>query len=270
MIEGNIFLWLASFIVGVGSIPFGYFVVFTQDSFKKLLRPANGPKRVVLSRVSVASDLMPLIGALLSSLPKGDIPKDGLPFDGCELRIFGSDGRYIVNSKRRKWRKTMKAWSDAGLKIRYILLEADDEVRQGLADLRNYMKNGRFDAIALNEGALPDIARELESCHPTIFLGRGGHNAAWIEGFHPRDSIHAYDVEYISPRAMKLSRRELETFEYYAAKLDAILKNSHSLVYTGNSATRESCIRRWMGNWFAVPTSRDAPKIVGNTASRPI
>lgn len=263
MTEDNIFLWLASFIVGVGSIPFGYLVVFAQDGLKKLRRPANGPKRIILRRVSVASDLMPLIGALLGLLPKGNNP-----FDGCELRIFGSDGRYIVNSKRRKWRKKMKAWSDEGLKIRYILLDADDEVRRGLADLRNYMKDGRFDAIALNEGALPDIARELETCHPTIFLGKEGYNAAWIEGFHPKDSIHAYDVEYISPYAMKLSQRELETFEYYAAKLDAILENSHSLVYTGDSATKESCFRRWMENSSMTPP-RDASKIVGNTVSRP-
>lgn len=269
MTESNIFLWLASFIVGVGSIPFGYLVVFAQDSLKKRRRPANGPTRFFLSRVSVASDLIPLIGALLDSLPKGSQPFDpNKTFDGCELRIFGSDGRYIVNSKRRKWRRKMKAWTDAGLKIQYILLEADDEVRQGLVDLGKYMKNGRFDAIALNEGAVPDIARELETCHPTIFLGREGYNAAWIEGFHPRDSVHAYDVEYISPRAMERSRRELETFEYYVARLDAVIENSHSLMNTDDSATRESCFRRWIENWFTVP-AHNAPKTVDNTVSRP-
>ena len=114
------------------------------------------------------------------------------------------------------------------------------------------MKDGHFDAVALNEGALPDIARELETCHPTIFLGKGDLNAAWIEGFHPRDSIHAYDVEYISPLAMKLSPSARDTFRSYANKLDAVLENSHSLVYMDEPTASESCFRRQMETWLTT------------------
>lgn len=220
MTEDNMVWWLASLVVGAGAIPAGYLVVFLLDRIERRRRPANGPARLFLERVFAASDLAPLVGGL---------EKAGIPFDGSELRIFGSDGRYIVNNKSRKWRREMYAWAGKGLKIRYILLEADEEVRQELLELKNKMGE-RFEAVALDDGAIPDVARELQTCHPTIFLGKGGENAAWIEGFHPRDSIHAYDVEYISPRTMLHSQSAKDTFRRYAAKLDAVLENSHSLL----------------------------------------
>lgn len=225
----NIVWLVASLLVGAGVIPAGYLVVFVLDRLERRRRPANGPARLFIERVFVASDLMPLIGGLANA---------GIPFEGSELRLFGSDGRYVVNSKSKrwwrrdkskKWRKEMYDWAAKGLKIRYILLEADKEVQHVLFELKQKMGD-QFDAVALDDDALPDIARELETCHPTIFLGSGGQNAAWIEGFHPRDSIHAYDVEYISPCAIKRSRSAKGTFEHYAAKVEAVLENSHSLV----------------------------------------
>lgn len=229
MAEGTVVWWIASLIVGVGAIPAGYVVVSFLDYIEKRRRPANGPARLSIERAFVASDLMPLIGGLA---------KAGVPFDGSELRIFGSDGRYVVNSKRmgwwrrdksKKWRKKLDDWATAGLKIRYILLEADGEVRAELSQLKQEMGE-QFDAVVLDDGAVPDVARELETCHPTLFLGKDGQNAAWIEGFHPRDCVHAYDVEYISPLAMEKSRSAKGTFERYAGKLDAVLENSHSLI----------------------------------------
>lgn len=218
MTEENVVWWVASLIVGAGAIPAGYLIVFAVDRIGKYRRPANGPAPLFIERVFAASDLTPLIGGLA---------KAGVPFDGSELRIFGSDGRYIVKGK--KWRREMIGWVRQGLKIRYILLEADEEVSRTMIELKEEMGD-HFDAVALTDGAIPDVARELETCHPTLFLGGEGRNAAWIEGFHPRDSIHAYDVEYISPRAMQKSRSAKDTFEHYARKLEAVLENSRPLV----------------------------------------
>lgn len=223
--------WVASLVVGVGAIPAGYMLVSFLERIEKRRRPANGPVPLSIERVFVASDLMPLIGGLV---------KAGIPLKGSELRVFGSDGRYVVNSKSKgwwrkrrknksKWRSEMCGWAATGLKIRYILLQADEEVKGVLLELKQEMGE-QFEAVALNEGAIPDVALELETCHPTIFIGKNGQNAAWIEGFHPRDSVHAYDVEYISPCAMKRSRSAKSTFDYYAEKLDAVLENSHPLV----------------------------------------
>ena len=222
MTEETVVWWVASLIVGAGAIPAGYLIVFAMDRIGKYRRPANGPAPLFIERVFAASDLMPLIGGLA---------KAGVPFDGSELRIFGSDGRYIVKGrgKGKKWRREMYGWARQGLKIRYILLDADEEVSRAMIELKEDMGD-RFDAVALKEGAIPDVARELETCHPTLFLGGEGRDAAWIEGFHPRDSIHAYDVEYISPRAMQQSRSAKDTFEHYARKLEAVLENSRPLV----------------------------------------
>lgn len=220
MTEDNIVWWVASLIVGAGAIPAGYLVVFAIDRVQRYRRPADGPTRLSIEHAFAASDLMPLISGLA---------KSGIPLDGSELRIFGSDGRYVVNSKSKKWRREMNAWARQGLTIRYLLLDADEEVSRRMTELKEEM-GGRFDALTLDEGAIPDVARELETCHPTLFLGGDGRNAAWIEGFHPRNSIHAYDVEYISPRAMQHSRGAKDTFEHYASKLEAVRENSRSLV----------------------------------------
>ena len=229
MTEGSIFWWVASIVVGAGAIPAGYLVVSVLDRIAKHRRPANGPARLSIERAFVASDLMPLIGGLA---------KAGIPFKGSELRVFGSDGRYVVNSKSqkwwrrdksRKWRREIRAWAAAGLTIRYVLLEADEEVKTELRKLKQALGD-QFDAVALDDGAVPDIACELDTCHPTLFFGKGNQNAAWIEGFHPRDSVHAYDVEYISPHAMAQSRSARDTFERYAAKVQSVVDHSHPLV----------------------------------------
>ena len=156
------------------------------------------------------------------------LAKAGIPFRGSELWIFGSDGRYIVKSKRKRWRREFLKWTDKGLKIRYILLDVDEEVHEELRTLKEELK-GNFDAVALNKGAVPEIAIELETRHPTLFLGREGQNAAWIEGLHRRDSVYAYDVDYISPKAMQRQAKEKARFRSYKAKLESVLDNSQSV-----------------------------------------
>lgn len=219
MTEDNVVWWVASLTVGAGAIPAGYLIVYVIDRVEQRRLPANGPARIVMARV-LTSDLAVLIG----KLAKADIP-----FDGSELRIFSGDGRYMVSDRGKRWRKELIGWARRGLRIRYILLEADEEVRREMIELKTKMGD-RFDVRTLNDGAIPHLARELDTCHPTVFLGNDGRSAAWIEGFHPRSSAHAYDVEYISPHAMQQSRSAKHTFDHYAKKLDTVLENSRPLV----------------------------------------
>lgn len=211
--------WIASFSVGWLSLGIAYVIVVAMRHREKQRRPANGPNPIYIQRVSVASDLTPLIDGLENG---------GIRFRDSQLWIFGSDGRYVVKKKGKRWRKALSDWSAKGLRIKYILLDADEQVRNELRALKDSM-SGPFDAVRLAEGAALDVARELETCHPTLFMGPDGNNVAWIERLHPRDSAYAYDVKYVSPRAM-LADRERTEFESYRRKLEVMLDDSVMLV----------------------------------------
>lgn len=206
--------WIASFMVGWLALGVGYVAILIGRHLEKGRRPPNGSDPLYMQRVSVATDLTPLIRGLAASVP----------FKGSELWIFGCDGRYVVKNKRKRWRKELSAWAAQGLYIKYILLDADQEVCDEIAKLQDKMQ-GKLDAVRLLEGSLPDLASELETCHPTLFIGPDNGNAAWIERLHPRDSTFAYDVKYVSPNAM-LDRRERAEFEAYKRKLELVINHS--------------------------------------------
>ena len=212
------FWWIASFMVGWLSLGVGYVAVLVVRYFERKRRPSNGPDPIYIQRVFVATDLVPLISGL---------EKEGISFCGSQLWIFGSDGRYVVKNKKKRWRRQLSEWSAKGLHIKYILLDADNDVRDEIRALKDMMV-GRFDAVCLNKGAVPDLARELETCHPTLFVGSHNKNAAWIERLHPRDSAYAYNVKYVSPNAMRATR-ERAAFDEYKHKLELVLDHSRPI-----------------------------------------
>lgn len=214
-------LWwvVASVGVGIGSVLIGYLLVLLVEYVQELFRPANGEDPVEIQCTHASTALVPLISGLR---------KCGIPFDGSELWILGCDGRYIVNKKRGLWRNAFGDWIQDGLKIKFILLEADDDVRKELCKLKREFGDS-FDATVLNSGAIPEVARELDTFHPTLFLAKD-NNAVWIEGLHHRNSISAYDVEYISPKAMRKWPEKGKLFQSCKNRLDLVLENSTSLL----------------------------------------
>ena len=237
------FWWVASFMVGWLSLGVGYLAVLIVRHLEKERRPSNGPDPIYIQRVSVATDLTPLIRGL----------EENVPFKDSELWIFGSDGRYVVKNKRKRWRRELSDWVAKGLRIKYILLDADQEVRDEIVKLKENMDKmgGGFEAVRLAEGAVPDLAHELETCHPTLFIGPNNRSAAWIERLHPRDSVYAYDVKYVSPNAM-LAGRERAEFEAYKRKLKKILEHSVPIV------ARESAARQPRRCWLRRGTNSSA------------
>ena len=216
MIDEAIFWWgLASFMTSWVAMGLAYAIIRATRHFERRRRPSNGPLPIYLPRVSVATDLTPLISGL---------EREGIPFRDSQLWIFGSDGRYVVKSQKKRWRKELADWSAKGLRAKYILLEAERDVREAIRELKTKM-GASFEAVCLAEGAVPEVARELETCHPTLFIGPGDNNAAWIERLHPTDSVYAYDVKCVSPKAM-MARRERKEFESYRRKLELVLDNS--------------------------------------------
>ena len=47
MTEDNAVWWIASIIVGAGSVPAGLLLVLAWERLKKMLRPSNGPHIIV-------------------------------------------------------------------------------------------------------------------------------------------------------------------------------------------------------------------------------
>ena len=242
-------------MVGWLSLGVGYIATRVVRRFERKRRPSNGPDPIYIQRVFVATDLVPLISGL---------EKEGISFRDSQLWIFGSDGRYVVKNKKKRWRRKLSEWSAKGLHIKYIILDADDEVRDEFQALKDKME-GRFDAVCLNKGAVPDLARELETCHPTLFIGPDNKNAAWIERLHPRDSACAYNVKYVSPNAM-CAPRERAAFDAYKRKLEVVLDHSQS-IDDGPlkvSAPHRSAAGRWhlCQLWRAGPIHQRVSKAV--------
>lgn len=219
MTEDMTFWLVASLVVGAGSVPAGFALARVVELIQKWCRPANGRDPIYIRSASISTDLVPLIDGLR---------RRGVPFGGSELWVFGSDGRYIVNNDNGPWRRAFGNWARSGLKIKFIILEADDDVRAALCELKQALE-GSFDATVLDRGAIPEVARSLETYHPTLFLAKG-NNAAWIERLHHRNSLRAYDIEYISPEAMRAWPEKNELFLLCKDRLEVVLKNSTSLV----------------------------------------
>ncbi len=227
MTEDNIVWWVASIIVGAGSVPLGLVIVLVWERIQKKLRPSNGSAVIHLRCAACATDLLPLIGGLA---------RNGIPFRGSELWIFGCDGRYIVNKRGGRWRggrwcRVFRKWTKKGLIIKYLLLEVDGDVKAELGKLKNDLGDN-FEAFVLErKHTTQDVARKLETFHPTLFLGKDGNNAAWIEGLHRRNSIYAYNVDYISPSVIAESETQRERFESCDRDLKWIHEHSTRLVF---------------------------------------
>ena len=220
MTEESVVWLVASVLIGAGAVPVGLVIVLAWEGVRKKLRSSNGAHVIRIASAPAATEFMPLISGLA---------KCGVPFEGSELWIFGGDGRYIINSKSRRWRAQFRRWQKAGLVIRYFLLEeVDEEARSALSELK---LGANFEVRALVRCPKTQrIARKLETFHPTLFFGADGSNAAWIEGLHRRNSIYAYNVDYISPQVIRNSSKQRRRFQSCEEDLKFVYENSTPVV----------------------------------------
>lgn len=221
MTEDNLFWWIASALVGAGSVPAGLAIVLFTEYVKKRLRPSNGTEIIHLASAPAATEFVPLISGLA---------KCGIPFKGSELWIFGGDGRYLVKSRGRQWRRTFRNWQKKGLAIKYLLLEeAGGRVGNELSRLR--VGDGLEVRQLKRCDETQEIARKLETYHPTLFFGANGAKAAWIEGLHRRNSVFAYNVDYVPPRVLHSCQKERERFASCEKDLRFVYENSTPMAF---------------------------------------
>ena len=110
MTEDNAVWWIASIIVGGGSVPAGLLLVLAWERVKKMLRPSNGPHVIRFASAPAATELTPLISGLARS---------GVLFKGSELWILERDGLYMTNKKGKQLCRQFRKWKGKGLVIRY-------------------------------------------------------------------------------------------------------------------------------------------------------
>ena len=82
-----------------------------------------------------------------------------------------------------------------------------------------------LNTMVLKDGAVldPGLRKELDTCHPTLFMTGDGKNAAWIEGLHRRDSEYAYHVRYLSPNVLDNRPEDRAEFESYRDKIGLVM-----------------------------------------------
>ena len=100
MTADNVVWWIASIVVGAGSVPAALAIILILGRIKKALRSSNGSRIIHFASAPAATELMPLISGL---------ERSGIPFKGSELWILGCDGLYIANKNGKQWRRRLKS-----------------------------------------------------------------------------------------------------------------------------------------------------------------
>ena len=189
---GDYLVWIfVGGVAGIGAVFVGIGANWLTEKLEKRTRRVHVTQRIACA--SVSKDLMPIVWRLGREL---------VPFSGSRLVIFGSDGSYLLKPNGNSWQKTIRKWAKKGLKVEYILLDVDDQLRDAyrhmVADHPDMLEVLVLDKTQ-DPPPLPEVLHDLETCHPTLMIGGNGKCAAWIEGFHERGSEFAYDVHYIAP-----------------------------------------------------------------------
>lgn len=184
-------------------------------------RDSNSPDEYAISVAGVSGDLIPLVS--------------GINHQAGEARIelFGDDGAYVqLDRKGREWLTGMKHWINDGWNVTYTILHPD-ETTKGM--FRKLMKDVGEDALVVyvvdHERVISevhDLIEERRTFHPNLIYDGEGGQGMWVEGTHMAGSEYAYNVEYVSPKAMTPQR--LREFKQYEKENNLIRKYSEKLL----------------------------------------
>lgn len=168
----------------------------------------------IFARAQIATILVPLIDEVL----------DRARAKSGDVLIVGSDGAYLTGEKKRKLHDAIRAWTNRGLTVRYLLVEPDRKALQALVGLRRTLKSSNSLQILPLEG-LPDSAegylRELvtvlRTLHPTLVHFTSGDDeekrTMWIESEHLPNEMHSSGNRWVPPEAMRQQATPFETWD---------------------------------------------------------
>lgn len=186
-------------------------------------RPTNSASPEIIRAARVATDLFP-------------ITRD-LDLNNVEISVVGGDGCYIDMKYAKKLKAGLTDWMSRGASVSYFLTCPSDSLTEKFkifaADSNKMFGDEKkpvfrvFQVKNVKEKSdyFPDnrTLEKFETLHPTIFSG-DNYDAMWIEYNHPRGSMIAHNVKYISPKAaldptekaeISKFRNELESVKHF-------------------------------------------------------
>ncbi|MCW2306220.1 hypothetical protein [Rhodobium gokarnense] len=169
-------------------------------------RDKNSGSPIFIEAATIADDLVPLLTPHVS--------------EGAEIMILGSDGHYARSTNAKKLLTGLRDWIEKGAQVRYLLLEPNDSVDDDgfRVLLEDYPNN--FNISHINRAACRDVPNveflleKYKTRHPTLLIN-GDRSAMWVEGYHQPQSVFAYNVKFVSPKALTDldERKEFNTYK---------------------------------------------------------
>lgn len=162
---------------------------------------------VWLSEATIARDLGPLMDPFITA--------------DTTIYITGGDGFPLIK-RRYPWKRDcLESWLDRGCTIHYILASPPSVTREAFREAaERYPNLSVYVAKQPSEIADPqekNFVEKLQTFHPTLAETPKGR-VMWIEGYHPSNSVLAFNCEFLPPDAANEDRR----FDAYRSFLDRI------------------------------------------------
>jgi len=171
-------------------------VIWAKDRVQKWRRDAFGTEVIFISVTQIATDLVPLMWKLVRNYG-----------DELQMRTFGVDGAYFNSVTAWLWDLAIKKSLSKGVKVDYVLCEVDPKAKESLSKLVEWSSSrGHALHVYVLRASRPSNVEkhldEMRTRHPTLFSGPDDVRAMWLEGKHKEGGTYAYNVRYVSPKAM--------------------------------------------------------------------
>lgn len=198
--------------------------IFLKDEVQKWRRDAFDKKVIFIGVTQIATDLVPLMLKLVRKY-------------GAELRMrtFGVDGAYFASLTAWLWNFAIKHALKRDVQVDYVLRKMNPKAEKSLSKLAKSSKGDALRVYVVQDSLLDDEVQahldEMRTRHATLFTGPDNARAMWLEGKHKEGGTYAYNVRYVSPRAMVGEWEE----EYFRQRdmLAAVVKASERYVPGG-------------------------------------
>lgn len=196
--SGNIVVMLmVAVVIPSMSLCIVCIVIWVKDHVQKWLRNAFAPDVIFIEVTQIATDLVPLMWKLVHKYNKE-----------LKIRTFGFDGAYFAAFTAWLWNFAIKYALRKGAQVEYILCEMDEKAKKSLSKLVAWslLKDYGLRVYVLRDSRRSVVAEHLDKMrtrHPTLFTTLDNNaRAMWLEGKHKEGGIYAYNVRYVSPKAM--------------------------------------------------------------------
>lgn len=182
-------------------------------------RDSNSPVALDFSVTGVSGDLVPLVSGIEHEPGK------------ARIDLFG-DGSYVqLDGKGNDWINGMKHWIDNGWNVTYTVLFPSETTKDLLLKLMEDAREGALVVYIIDDegdtSQFKDLVDKRRTFHPNLIHDGFGGNGMWVEGTHMAGSEYAYNVEYVSPKAMTAERQQ--QFKQYDAENISLRKCGRKL-----------------------------------------